>query len=293
MAPPCNEYPSFTISAQHTCSFAPMIATDGSADFKADVVMKEVFNEYEQLKLGFVEREYWETLRLSYVRTISDVLRLQNEELCRRPAEIRILEIGAFSGVITTALRKLTFQVTAQDIPLFMRDPSLESHLLSIGAATIASDLRDLPLPVSDESFDVVLCCEVIEHLNFNVLPVLRDFNRVLAPGGFLYLGTPNQANIVKRLLLLRGQSVHDPIERLEWQLDPEATFSIGLHWREYTACELAGLLKMSGFKILKQTYCHYNDRMNSPRWRRVLVSWMYAMCPAFLPGQIAVAMKR
>ena len=85
--------------------------------------------------------------------------------------------------MVTTALRKLAFQVTAQDLPLFIEDPILESHLSSIGAATIASDLRDYPLPASDQSFDIFLSCEVIEHLNFHLLRVLRDFNRVLAPG--------------------------------------------------------------------------------------------------------------
>jgi 2-polyprenyl-3-methyl-5-hydroxy-6-metoxy-1,4-benzoquinol methylase len=256
------------------------------------VTIEQVFREYDHLKLGFIDAQYWEILKLTYIRTLSDVLKLQNEELRRDPSEIRILEIGAFSGVVTTALRKLAFQVTAQDLPLFIRDPILESHLSSIGAATIASDLRDYPLPVSDQSFDIVLCCEVIEHLNFNVLPVLRDFNRVLAPRGLLYLATPNQANIVKRLLLLGGRSVHDPIERLEWQLDPQATFSIGLHWREYTAAELEKLLKMSDFHVVKQSYCHYNDRSKAPAWRRFLVSWMYKMFPSFLPGQVAIAAK-
>ena len=127
-----------------------MIATNSPADLEADGVMSEVLNEYERLKLGFIDREYWEMLRLSYVRTIADVLKLQNEELRRDPSEISILEIGAFSGVVTTALRKLAFRVTAQDLPLFIRDPILESHLSSIGAATIASDLRDYPLPASD-----------------------------------------------------------------------------------------------------------------------------------------------
>jgi 2-polyprenyl-3-methyl-5-hydroxy-6-metoxy-1,4-benzoquinol methylase len=175
-----------------TCSFAQMIGTHSPADLEAGVVMSEVFNEYKRLKLGFIDREYWETLRHSYVRTVVDVLKLQNEEIRRDPSEIRILETGAFSGVVTTALRKLAFQVTAQDLPLFIRDPILQSHFSSIGAATIASDLHDYPLPVSDQSFDIVLCCEVVEHLNFNVLPVLRDFNRVLAPRGVLYLSTPN-----------------------------------------------------------------------------------------------------
>jgi len=103
---------------------------------------------------------------------------------------------------------------------------------------------------------------------------------------------TPNQANIVKRLLLLRGRSVRDPIERLECQLDPQATFSIGLHWREFTAAELSDLLAMSGFRVIRQCYCYYNDRLQSPVWRRALVNCMYCMFPTFLPEQIAVAVK-
>ena len=45
-------------------------------------------------------------------------------------------------------------------------------------------------IPVSDASFDAVLCAEVLEHLPAPV-DVLREIGRVLAPGGKLFLTAP------------------------------------------------------------------------------------------------------
>jgi ubiquinone/menaquinone biosynthesis C-methylase UbiE len=43
-----------------------------------------------------------------------------------------------------------------------------------------ACNLRDYCLPFEDETFDVVVRCEVLEPLNFNPLPVIREINRVM-----------------------------------------------------------------------------------------------------------------
>jgi ubiquinone/menaquinone biosynthesis C-methylase UbiE len=47
-------------------------------------------------------------------------------------------------------------------------------------------------LPVIDESFPCVLCSQVIEHVPR--ANVLDELDRVLQPGGFLILGTPDYA---------------------------------------------------------------------------------------------------
>ena len=48
-------------------------------------------------------------------------------------------------------------------------------------------------LPVPNESFPCVLCSQVIEHVPRS--NVLDELDRVLQPGGFLILGTPDYAN--------------------------------------------------------------------------------------------------
>ncbi len=46
-------------------------------------------------------------------------------------------------------------------------------------------------LPLADESVDYIVCQEGIEHVS-NHVGVLREFNRVLRPGGRVLLTTPN-----------------------------------------------------------------------------------------------------
>lgn len=255
-------------------------------------LIANVFESYQSIPLSFSRPAYWEALRTTYERTVADVQRLCVRE-GRAPASFRVLEIGAFCGIVATALRREGFAVTAFDLPLFMSDPELQRHY-SRHAITMASgDLDKLPLEFADGSFDLIICCEVIEHLNFNPLGVFCEFNRLLRPDGVLYLGTPNQANIVKRLRLLRGASIHNPvIPDLVWQLNPMGDFSIGLHWREFTAEELAQLLRLTEFIVLEQYFCHVNDRQQSSALRRALVSAMYRAFPSFLPGQVAIGRK-
>jgi SAM-dependent methyltransferase len=54
------------------------------------------------------------------------------------------------------------------------------------------------PLPYPDAAYDVVILSEVVEHL-FSFIPVVREAGRVLKPGGFLILSTPNLARLHSR----------------------------------------------------------------------------------------------
>jgi ubiquinone/menaquinone biosynthesis C-methylase UbiE len=58
-----------------------------------------------------------------------------------------------------------------------------------VNAVVILGD--GLRLPINDQSFDVVTSFETIEHLNERAA-FLRELRRVLKPGGFLLLSTPN-----------------------------------------------------------------------------------------------------
>jgi SAM-dependent methyltransferase len=49
--------------------------------------------------------------------------------------------------------------------------------------------------PFLDETFDVIVCWDVLEHIR-NPMQALRNLTRALAPGGLLVLGLPNAASL-------------------------------------------------------------------------------------------------
>jgi len=57
-------------------------------------------------------------------------------------------------------------------------------------------------LPFEDRSFDVVICSEVIEHV-CNHVAAIKELSRILKPGGYLFLSTPNMMRIRSRLSFL------------------------------------------------------------------------------------------
>ena len=64
-------------------------------------------------------------------------------------------------------------------------------------------DLEKGPLPMSADSFDVVIASHVLEHLE-HAHAALEDWMRVLRPGGLLILGVPMHLGLVARLARAR-----------------------------------------------------------------------------------------
>lgn len=94
--------------------------------------------------------------------------------------------------------------------------------------------------PYADGRFDVVVFCEIIEHLTHDPVGVMREIHRVLAPGGTLVLTTPNVARLGNVLALVEGRNMYDPYSGFG---------PYGRHNREYNPHELALLLRHCGFE--------------------------------------------
>lgn len=76
-----------------------------------------------------------------------------------------VLEVGVGSGVVAAALRAMGLQVRTLDI-----QPELRPDVLGT--------VLEIPLP--NASFDVGLCCQVLEHLPFSEIGIaLRELRRV------------------------------------------------------------------------------------------------------------------
>ena len=106
------------------------------------------------------------------------------------------------------------------------------------------------PFPYADESFDTVLCCELIEHLFTDPMHMMSEISRILKPGGHLVLTTPNIGSLraVSAILLGYHPSFFPAYIRPR-KADEEAE---ARHNREYVPMEVSHLLTESGFEVVR-----------------------------------------
>lgn len=103
--------------------------------------------------------------------------------------------------------------------------------------------------PYESESFDMVLSLELIEHLLFDPMNMIKEINRVLKTGGQLLLTTPN---IMSWRSILNAIAGIYPMEFIRYFKKPGFT----QHVREYSPWEIQQLLEEAGFKIKRlKTY--------------------------------------
>jgi SAM-dependent methyltransferase len=94
--------------------------------------------------------------------------------------------------------------------------------------------------PYADQSFNLVIFAEIIEHLLNDPCKVLREIKRVLKPNGVLILTTPNVARLENVAKLICGENIYDPYSGYG---------PYGRHNREYNRHELIKLLEFEGYE--------------------------------------------
>jgi SAM-dependent methyltransferase len=182
--------------------------------------------------------------------------------------------------------------VTAADIPEFMENPTQVARFAQHDIATKAVRLEEFVLPFDDETFDVIIMCEVLEHLNFNPLPLLKEINRIGAKNSIFYLALPNAAQIHNRLNMLRGQAIGINIQEFFTQLDPNSSEIVNGHWREYTAPEIREILERLGYRLEKHYFFSLGETLPSTTLRRRVARLVYENMPWLKENQTAIAVK-
>jgi SAM-dependent methyltransferase len=97
--------------------------------------------------------------------------------------------------------------------------------------------------PYPDSTFDVVIFCEIIEHLLMSPDWPVSEINRILKPDGFILISTPNAVRLANIAHLVRGRNIYPGYS-------PHGPY--GRHNREYTMDELKDLLRDHGFEVTK-----------------------------------------
>lgn len=186
---------------------------------------------------------------LQHLSTLKIILPYLNE----RNTKVKILDVGSGLGEISLVLQKAGYECTAIDTwqPFY----EINKHILGTkediisrlqrnGIRTEYCDIEKEPFPFEDNSFDVVLFTNVIEHLHSSAKRPLKEIRRVLKDKGVLILSTPNLATLKNRLFMMAGLSNYVNID-VWYHCNPYFG-----HTREYTSGEIRKMLKWEGFII-------------------------------------------
>ncbi|HEV2860270.1 MAG TPA: methyltransferase domain-containing protein [Pyrinomonadaceae bacterium] len=157
----------------------------------------------------------------------------------------RLLDVPAGEGAMASRLLGLGFDVRCCDLyPEIFRLPDVE-----IKRGDLSSTL-----PYDDDSFDYVVCVEGLEHIE-NPHQAVREFGRLVRPGGHLVVSVPNILNVEERLKwLLYGYTSHfKPLSRAHLEKVEEefgGHEEVALHINPIAYTELRYILEKSGFEI-------------------------------------------
>lgn len=128
-------------------------------------------------------------------------------ELVPANEPLRYLDLGAGWGHLIERLQNAYPQIQCHGLDY---NPT---HFELRGVPIGHSDFNVDTLPFPDGTFDLVTCTEVIEHLE-NFRHSMREAARVLRPGGWLVVSTPNVLSLKSRwTYLIHGfLSYFDPL---------------------------------------------------------------------------------
>jgi 2-polyprenyl-3-methyl-5-hydroxy-6-metoxy-1,4-benzoquinol methylase len=152
----------------------------------------------------------------------------------------RLLDVGAHWLHQALMYAMDGFEVTALDLPVTFEIESVRNLAKAHNITLLSNENLEQPAAlaqVADNSFDLVLFTEIIEHIAFNPISLWREIYRVMREGARIVVTTPNY-------YALRGRT-------WDWArflkgfgggldtLDMLNHHTHAVHWKEYSLREL------------------------------------------------------
>ena len=141
------------------------------------------------------------------------------------------------------------------------------------GAVDVQCNITQ-PLPFADNVAGEILAVHVVEHIwRWQVADVLRDWRRVLQPGGRIVLECPNLLSaameLVKNPMLAAGPGPEGQRSMWVFYGDPRWRDPLMNHCWGYTPQSLAALLVETGFVEVRQEPAQF--KLREPRDMRIV----------------------
>jgi len=182
----------------------------------------------------FAERRF----RHAWTPSVFDVTRARRLRglLAKRPRGW-LLDVGCYDGqFISSVLPREREKLVGLDV-----SQAALAGAASLGLVPVRAQV-EATLPFASDTFATVVAGEVIEHV-FDTQAVVHELARVLQPGGWLALTTPNLVALSGRAQLILGRSPHN----IEFDASPGTSG----HIRYFTFETLELLLRRAGLTPL------------------------------------------
>lgn len=154
--------------------------------------------------------------------------------------KLDILEAGCGAAAFTPILKEYSSTILATDISKEQIEINQKNHK---DIEFMVIDLSE-KFPFQDNTFDLIWCSEVLEHLYFPLF-ALGEFKRVLRPGGKLLVTVPYHG-ILKNMFIA--------LFRFDKHYDPEYP-----HVRFFTKQTLSRIVYKAGLSNIELKTCGMN----------------------------------
>lgn len=198
------------------------------AEAKIDNAIYELYGDKwwdEDAEFGFSSLRYCvNPVRIGYFRKI----------LRRLPVPGgTVLDVGCGGGFLSEEFARDGFQVTGID-PSAKTVAAARKHASESGLDIRYEVGRGEAIPFPDASFDIVACCDVLEHVD-DLEKVIREVSRLLMPRGVFFYDTVNRTWFSKLALIKVWQ---------EWALTRCCRENVHV-WKKFIKpAELAALMR-------------------------------------------------
>lgn len=205
------------------------------------------------------------------------------QHLPRAEGAAKLLDVGSMKGLFGPAYMDLwgysEVRLLGNDLPPegFIERKTADGRLFRFPVASC--NIETMRWPYQDETFDTVVCTEVLEHLVFDPAFAMNEMARVLKPGGHALITVPNAVSDECLTYLANNMQpgflrnyIADALKSGRRDLD--TVYGLG-HFHEYTGPELESLANSTGFDILTIT----GHQQKAP----LLQSWRFRLLALFV----------
>jgi SAM-dependent methyltransferase len=184
------------------------------------------------------------------------------EDVLSRIEYASVLDVGAGDGVLLSRVAKPSARRVGTDLA----DDALEK-MRGRGLEAVKAD-HDEGLPFDDETFDLAMCLDVLEHV-FAPERLLSEIRRVTKRGGRVVLSVPNAFNLANRIAYALGRHV----DVMDVAHRTGATFSE--HIRFFSEPLLDKMVAAQGMRVVERKY-YFPDELSDVKaapWAARLVT--------------------